>query len=85
MPKFRNTSRHQTYDFVKKGGKVDKNNVPETVSIGPGQEADLDLDLNDPQVAAAVAFGDLRSTESVEQRAAASIATEEPAGRRPRS
>jgi hypothetical protein len=83
MPKFRNSSRHQTYDFTKKGGRV-VNGVPETVSIGPGEEADLDLNLSDPQVAAAIAFGDLKSTESVRAKAEASVATEEPAGRRPR-
>jgi hypothetical protein len=83
MPKFRNASRHQTYDFIKKGGKV-TNGIPETVSIGPGEESDLDLDLNDVQVAAAIACGDLRSTDSVRARAEESIATEEPTGRRAR-
>lgn len=81
MPKFRNNSRHMTYDFIKKGGKV-VNGVPETVSIGPGEESDLDLDLSNPKVAAAIAFGDLQTTDSVRARAEEAMATEEPTVRR---
>jgi hypothetical protein len=77
MPKFHNTSRHQTYDFIKPGGKM-KNGVRETVSFAPGEERDEDLDVSVPEVAAALKFGELRSTGSVEQRATAAIATEEP-------
>jgi len=54
MVKVWNDERGPTYDFIKKGGKAG-----ETVSIGPGEAADIDVDPKDSQFIAATTFGTL--------------------------
>lgn len=49
--KVTNTSRDQAVNFTKPDGS--------TVSIKAGETADLDLDVNDPQVVAQMNFGSL--------------------------
>lgn len=81
--KVTNNSRATTYDFVKAGGKrVD--GVPETVSIGPGETATLDVaDTEVPRLQAAIAFGELSASPKDTERAAAALSAEpESAGRK---
>lgn len=52
MVKVQNHERSPTYNFPKKGGKPG-----ETVSVAPGETADIDVDPDDPQFVAATTFG----------------------------
>jgi len=46
----------ETRDFLKSGGKV-TNGVPETESLTAGETGDIDIDLESPQVRAAIFAG----------------------------
>jgi hypothetical protein len=55
MASYTNNSREQSINFTKPDGT--------TVSIGPGETADLDIDPNDPQVKAQLEFGNLQAAD----------------------
>jgi hypothetical protein len=57
MVKVKNDERGQTYNFIKAGSA--KDGRVETVSVGPGETVDLEVDENDPVFKAAVSFGTL--------------------------
>jgi len=55
MASYTNNSREQSINFTKPDGS--------TVSIGPGETAELDIDPNDPQVKAQLEFGNLAAAD----------------------
>ena len=55
MASYTNNSREQSINFTKPDGT--------TVSIGPGETAELDIDPNDPQVKAQLEFGNLQAAD----------------------
>ena len=54
----------ETRDFHKSGGKV-TNGLIETVSLAPGETGDIDVDLEHPQVRAAI-FASAIAVEGME-------------------
>ena len=59
MASYTNNSHEQSINFTKPDGT--------TVSIGPGETAELDIDPNDPQVKAQLEFGNLQAADKKQQ------------------
>ena len=59
MASYTNNSREQSINFTKPDGT--------TVSIGPGETVDVELDPNDPQVVAQLNFGNLSAADKKQQ------------------
>ena len=55
MASYTNSSNEQAINFTKADGT--------TVSIGPGETAEVDIDPNDPQVVAQLTFGNLSAAD----------------------
>lgn len=77
MVKVTNAGR-DSVNFLKKGGKV-VGGVPETVSLAAGETGDIDVDPNDVAFKAALTFGNLTAADSVLNKAAEAMATEDTA------
>lgn len=72
-----NTSRDTACDFVVKDGKVSKDGVPETVSVGPGETATINVADSDlVKLQAKLAFGNLTASDREVEKASDALASE---------